>query len=1064
MKKIILLSTLLLLHFFASQMRAQTVYVAQNTTGSGASWADATGNLKAALYNATAATQIWVKEGTYYPTTCTTCIFNDRNQYFQIKNGVKLYGGFGGFETDISQRNIVAHPTILSGDINQEGTLASNSFTVIFTQNVSSLTVVDGFTISGGNADQGGAGLGTPPTSGGGWFNLGSTPGASSHPTVSNCTFTGNYAWGYGAGMFNDGSFSGSCNPVLTNCLFIGNVARDGGGGMYNTGSFNGNCNPVLTNCQFIANKSELADGGGMFNLGQDGTSSPVLTNCLFERDSALHEGGAMVNFGNNGNASAILNNCVFDKNVAEFGGAVYNDGSFTGNSGPEFRNCHFTENHSSNDGAAMYNSGYQGTCSPTILSCFFENNHAGFAGGALFNNGNEGVSSPIIRNCRFVGNHTDTYGGAMYNFGKGNLASQVEGNSSPELTNCLFFNNMALSAGAVYNLGAELGNANAMITNCTFYGNHANIGGALYCNAGEGGTGVSSPMVRNCIFWANVAAVEGDVFRIIWGTPTISNSLADVADCASLYNGNGGSVNCGGGMVFDENSLFVSPASGNFHLDSGSPAIDSGDNTAIAQTGVGIDLDSLPRIFNTTVDMGVFEFGSMVDSAPLFTQNPQPQTVCEGEAATFSVSASGAQPLVYQWFKDAVAISGASQNVFSIAAAAQSDAGAYTCVVSNSAGSTTSQPAILTVNTPATVSLEIFASQTEVCLGETITLSAQPENGGAAPLFQWFLNGNAFGGSVQSFTISQLQDGDLFTCEVISSEACVQSPFAMSNSLTINVETLLTASLSIAADAEPVCEGNPVTLTATPINGGNSPSYLWTLDGVVVGADAPTLLVATPLNFNVVQCSMTSSKTCVVENPVASNEVMLNVLASVVSAVVIAPSVDSTICLGQTVEFTATATNGGAAPTFSWLVSGQAMGDGAAVFATSLLEDQDVVVCYLTSSEACVVENPALSNAVVVSVDVCEDAVDFEQGSVGAVQVYPNPSNGKFLLEILNTSANFVVKILNLQGQTWLESLENHTNTPFRRELDLSSFPKGIYYLQIISGTQTSVQKLVFH
>ncbi|MCC6725139.1 MAG: immunoglobulin domain-containing protein, partial [Saprospiraceae bacterium] len=916
---------------------------------------------------------------------------------------------------------------------------------------------------TGGNADQAGAGLGTPQTSGAGWFNIGSTAGSSSHPTISNCIFQNNYAWGYGGGIFNDGSFSGACNPVLTNCQFIGNVARDGGGGMYNTGSFGGAANPVLNNCQFVANVAEVNGGGGIFNMGQAGNSSPILTNCRFERDSAFLDGGGMYNFGRQGISSAIVKDCVFERNVAELGGAVYNDGTFTGYSGSEFFNCRFIENHSTNDGAAMYNSGYQGTASPTLLSCQFENNNSGFAGGAIFNNGNEGVSNPIIRNCRFIGNHADTYGGAMYNFGKGNLASQTAGNSSPELTNCLFYNNYALSAGAVYNLGAELGNANAMITNCTFYGNHANIGGALYCNAGEQGTGVASPMVRNCILWANTAG-EGKVFRIIWGTPTISNSLADVANCAALYNGNGGIVNCGGGMKFNLDPKFSSPASGNFHLENGSPAIDDGDNPAITETGVGIDLDSLPRIFNSTVDMGVYEFGSTMGNAPLIVQNPQPMTVCEGSPATFSLSANGVQPLVYQWYRNGAAISGASQNVYSIAAATPSNAGSYTCVVTNGAGSSTSQPAMLTVTAPATVELEIVASQTQICQGEPVSFMANPVHGGAAPTFQWFLNGNAFGSSIQQFTINQLQDGDQFTCQMASSETCVQNQNAFSNILTINVESLLTASLTIAADAGTVCEGTPVALTATPINGGNSPSFLWTLDGMVVGANAPTLLVNDPTDGSAIQCTMTSSKACVAQNPVNSNTVILDVLDNVLTAIQITPSFDSIICLGQMVSFEAVATNGGSAAVYEWLVNGQAAGNGSTSFMTDQLHDGDVVVCYLHSSAHCVEDNPVLSNAVQVSVDVCEAANEPQGGPAAGFSVYPNPSAGKIIVEILEPNAKFAVRIVNAQGQIVLASLENHTNFPFKQELDLSGLPKGVYLLQIMSGTQVGVQKLVLH
>ncbi|MEZ4953303.1 MAG: hypothetical protein R2825_06985 [Saprospiraceae bacterium] len=99
MKKTIqtLIYAALILRFLLGE--AQTIYIAQNATGNGTSWADAAGNLKAALDNASPGTQIWVKEGTYFPTTCTSCSSSDRNISFFIPNEVKLFGGFAGNES-----------------------------------------------------------------------------------------------------------------------------------------------------------------------------------------------------------------------------------------------------------------------------------------------------------------------------------------------------------------------------------------------------------------------------------------------------------------------------------------------------------------------------------------------------------------------------------------------------------------------------------------------------------------------------------------------------------------------------------------------------------------------------------------------------------------------------------------------------------------------------------------------------------------------------------------------------------------------------------------------------
>jgi hypothetical protein len=1037
----------------ASTLTGQIVYVAPNATGDGSTWSNATGDLKVALENAISGTQIWVKEGTYYPASCSNCVFNDRNQRFQIKNGVKLYGGFSGVETATSQRNIAAHPTYLSGDIDRDGTWANNSFTVVYTQNVSTLTVADGFIITGGNADQSGAGLGTPQTSGGGWFNVGSTPGSSSHPVISNCKFIGNYAWGYGGGMFNDGSFQGTCNPALTNCEFLDNVARTDGGAMYNSASFEGLCSPFLTNCRFENNKTEFADGGGIFNIGSEGgVCNPEFDGCIFINNVAFHEGGAMTNFGKGGNSSPVVENCVFENNQAELGGAVYNDGTFNGYSAPFFKNCDFKANHSTSDGAAMYNSGYQGTCNPEMLNCRFETNNSAFAGGAIFSNGNEGVCNPVVTNCRFFHNRADTYGGAMYNFGK-------TGNCSPLITNSIFSENMALSAGAVYNLGADNGNANATITNCTFYGNHANVGGAVYCNAGENGTGISSPMVRNCIFWGNEANDEGDVFRIIWGTPTISHSLIDKANCAALYNGNGGIVNCGAGLKFNEDPLFASPESGNFHLSAGSAAVDDGSNAAVNEVNLLVDLDSLPRIFNGTVDMGVFEFGSMISDSPVITQNPQNIEICEGETATLSISATGSQPLVYQWFRNGLIIPGANQNILVINDATPVDNAEYACRVTNATSDTaTSQAATLIVNEPATVELTISASQTEICDGEEITLSAQPVHGGVAPVYQWFINGFPFGGSVSSFNIGLLNDGDTFSCTMTSSETCVANTTATSNTVVIDVETVLVAALSIEQNSTVLCEGDLATFTAIPVNGGNAPAFQWMLNGNLVGSNAPTFSTATLQPGDKVSCTMHSSKACVAVNPVNSNEIVIQITAPPVPQLTLNISEDSTFCAGTSVYFSVNVENGASNYGLTWFWNDIMIGMGDA-FSISELADGDLVSCQYLSLDPCMV---SVSVGVTVSVDSCV-GIEEEMAATNNWLVYPNPSHGKIFVE-MNITGTFALHLSNTAGQTLFSSFEEHLTIPTWQALDLTNLPQGIYYLRIISDRFSATRKVILN
>jgi acid phosphatase len=86
---------------------------------------------------------------------------------------------------------------------------------------------------------------------------------------------------------------------------------------------------------------------------------------------------------------------------------------------------------------------------------------------------------------------------------------------------------------------------------------------------------------------------------------------------------------------------------------------------------------------------------------APTITTQPASQTVTVGQTATFTVAATGTAPLSYQWRKNGTAISGATSSSYTTLATTSSDNGAqFTVVVSNSAGSATSNTATLTVTT----------------------------------------------------------------------------------------------------------------------------------------------------------------------------------------------------------------------------------------------------------------------------------------------------------------------------------------------------------------------------
>jgi glucose/arabinose dehydrogenase len=99
---------------------------------------------------------------------------------------------------------------------------------------------------------------------------------------------------------------------------------------------------------------------------------------------------------------------------------------------------------------------------------------------------------------------------------------------------------------------------------------------------------------------------------------------------------------------------------------------------------------------YNT--DAGIYKIIYTNNNSPAITNQPQSQTVTAGQPAIFSVSASGATPLSYQWKKNGTNITGANASTYSIGATAAGDAGQYSVLVSNSYGSALSNAATLSV------------------------------------------------------------------------------------------------------------------------------------------------------------------------------------------------------------------------------------------------------------------------------------------------------------------------------------------------------------------------------
>ena len=188
--------------------------------------------------------EIWVAAGTYYADDGDGYTSGDTFAVFELRNNVRIYGGFSGRETVLNDRDPVRNVTILSGDLAGDddpddpfntGLTDDNSLNIVICDGDAATALLDGFTVTGAT----------------------------------------------GSGVFL--SF---CSPSIVRCNITKNRSDAGGGARAKSGS------PLFYNCSFFENRAENSAGsgaGGGFHVGAGAlASSALLINCLFHDNEAL--------------------------------------------------------------------------------------------------------------------------------------------------------------------------------------------------------------------------------------------------------------------------------------------------------------------------------------------------------------------------------------------------------------------------------------------------------------------------------------------------------------------------------------------------------------------------------------------------------------------------------------------------------------------------------------------------------------------------------------------------------------------------------------------------------
>ncbi|MDY0370628.1 MAG: choice-of-anchor J domain-containing protein, partial [Bacteroidales bacterium] len=331
--------------------------------------------------------------------------------------------------------------------------------------------------------------------------------------------------------------------------------------------------------------------------------------------------------------------------------------------------------------------------------------------------------------------------------------------------------------------------------------------------------------------------------------------------------------------------------------------------------------------------------------------------SVCQGQTVTFTAvpENEGDNP-TYQWLVNTIP-AGNNHAVFSYIPEAGDQVqlimtSSLNCVTNSPAWSNSIAAEVLPM---VNASVSFTADQNNVCQGTEVEFVAVAIHGGQAPVYQWYVNGTQSGQNSAIFSYIP-SNGDLVELSMTSSETCVAVNPVTADPITMNVTPLAVVSVSVNADANPVCSGSGVTLTALPTHPGSMPVYQWFVNDQPVGANSATYTYI-PLDNDKVQVELTSNQACATDNPAYSEPVIIQLTEAINASVSIVADIP-TPCQGQTVTFTALSENGGADPSFQWFVNNNPAGINSPVFSYDPL-DGDLIGLSMTSSLGCVTVNP---------------------------------------------------------------------------------------------------------
>ena len=297
-----------------------------NNNGDGLTWATAKKDIQNAIDISVGGNEIWIKAGVYYPTShpnmfastivTATSPLSNRDNYILLKDNVKIYGGFAGTESLLTERNSNTNITFIDGDIGIPNNSTDNCYhLMIYLGTYSTVgTSLDGLVFRNANAQRdagstvvyestaitvNGIDYGIQRRLGGVYIQQGL------NNTFNNIVFENNTAENRGAGLYTDGGYGTTCTYTVKNSYFINNLLSQSTYGAWAAENGKVNC----YNTVFYGNKVGIYQYGDGVALFLNHSQSSVI-NCSFIKNESFS--GAALGISADAALPTSISNSIF--------------------------------------------------------------------------------------------------------------------------------------------------------------------------------------------------------------------------------------------------------------------------------------------------------------------------------------------------------------------------------------------------------------------------------------------------------------------------------------------------------------------------------------------------------------------------------------------------------------------------------------------------------------------------------------------------------------------------------------------------------------------------------